>query len=82
MNAMHPDPELSLRNFEMGETHHHSCLDHLGPNGEVRAGDVHLARPIVPDPQDLNGALACVCGILNIENGSVLPEPGKQGLLL
>jgi hypothetical protein len=80
-NAVHSDPDLSLRVFVDGETHHHSCLDHAGKDGRIRSGDVHLARPINPDFQDLNSALAFVCDTLNITNGSILPEPRNQGQL-
>lgn len=81
-NGAHDDPEIAFRVFEDGESHHHSCLDHAGKNGELRSGDVHPARPINPDPTDLNGALAFVCDTLNIGNGSALPAPRSQGLLL
>ena len=80
-NGRHADSAISFRVFSDGETHHHSCLDHLGEDGALRAGDVHLARPIDPDPPDLNSALAFVCATLNITNGSVLPEPRSQGQL-
>src|SRR5690606_39030128 len=46
INGAHDDPEISLRVFEDGETHHHSCLDHVGLDGRLRSGDVHLARPV------------------------------------
>jgi hypothetical protein len=82
VNGKHSDPEVSFRTFEEGETHHHSCLDHVGADGQIKPGDVHLARPITPDLPDLNSALRYACATLNITNGSVLPEPGNQGQLL
>ena len=81
VNGAHHDAELAFRVFEDGESHHHSCLDHIGADGHVKSGDVQLARAINPDFRDLHSALTFVCDTLNVINGSVLPEPGSQGQL-
>ena len=45
LNGFDCAPDIAGRLFEDGESHHHSCLDHASPDGLVRAGDVHAARP-------------------------------------
>lgn len=81
-NTFDCSPDIAGRTFVDGETHHHSCLDHVTQDGRIREGDVHAARPIAPDPPDLASAFAFVCGTLNIGNGGDLPMPKDQGRLL
>jgi hypothetical protein len=81
MDQQFPE-ELRGLVFEPGETHAHSCLDHLTPERlAVRKGGVHAARKIESPILSYEGALRYACGTLNIENPEVVPPPGVQWTL-
>lgn len=76
------DPDIAGMYFGPGDTHEHSCLDHLSGKGFVRVNDVHAARPIFPDPADFKDALTYVCARICIENGGDIRPPVAQGELV
>jgi hypothetical protein len=76
------DPDLSGLWFGPGDSHEHSCLDHLTDGGVVRANDVHCARPLVVEPTNFKDALTYVCARINVENGGVIPQAVAQGELV
>ena len=84
INAMSGCPvEFAGRLFLSGETHEHCCLDHaIESENRIKSGGVHFARPILPDFQNFNEALAYVCEKIHIVNGDEIPPPGAQGSLL
>jgi hypothetical protein len=82
LNGFHGPPELQGMPIPAGQTHEHSCLDHVAEaEGRIRSGDVQCARPIEPDFPNFAAALAFVCDKLKIKNCGDIPSPADQGSL-
>ena len=82
-NALrHPDPGIAGAFFAPGETHEHSCLDHIEPGSlHIRLVELHAARSVNPDPPNFDAALDYVCGRLSIGNKGDIPPAPRQGEL-
>ncbi|MDG4892728.1 hypothetical protein P9272_03915 [Mesorhizobium sp. WSM4976] len=81
-NGYHGPAEFHGLHFVMGQTHDHICLDHvIESEGRIRSGDVQCARPINPDFENFDEALAFACAKLNIVNRDNIPPRSAQGSL-
>lgn len=65
-----------------GVTHEHIFYDSRTATGGMRARLDEQARIVSDPPQDFASALARVCSRINILNGTDVPGPDAQGLLL
>jgi hypothetical protein len=80
-NAVGEEVPEELRGliFEPGDSHEHSCIDHVSSDRQIiRKGGVHAARKIEPDFDSYDDALRYVCDTLKIENREAIPASGIQ----
>jgi hypothetical protein len=77
-----PDDGLAGRTFYPGETHEHSCLDHVSGSGFVKSGGVHCARPILLDAANFHDALTYVCVRIHLIGVAQIGNPEEQWQLV
>ncbi len=82
MNKLYGPDDMSGLLFAAGETHEHIFYDSLRNDGSLRANACEQARRIENPPRDFPTALSLVCSRINILNGTEVPNPGDQGMLL
>ncbi|AMJ59072.1 hypothetical protein AXW83_01060 [Bosea sp. PAMC 26642] len=72
-------PEIQGLVFLPGDTHEHTCRDHVtAVERRVLEPGVHAARRIEPDFQTYDAALSYVCGRIRLINPEAIPPSGAQ----
>lgn len=67
-------PVLANRFFDVGETHEHSCMNHIGSvDQELMANFPLCAAPVAREFSIFHDALTRACAILNITNCDDIP---------
>lgn len=81
-NKLYGPDEVNGLRIDAGVPHEHVFYDSLSSDGCLRKRCDEQGRIVHDPPEDFPTALAYVCRRINLLNGSDVPNPGDQGLLL
>ena len=81
-NKLYGPDEINGAFIGAGVPHEHLFYDSLCSDGSLRRRTDQQARIVEDPPEDFPTALEFVCRRINITNGTDVPNPGGQGLLL
>lgn len=82
INKLYGPDEINGVFIDAGVPHEHVFYDSLCNDGSLRRRTDEQARIVEDTPEDFTTALDFVCRRTSITNGTDVPNPGDQGLLL